>query len=403
MSMASTHLVTTRTGDDDAGNSRPNPARTRSRIPVAGPWVTELEVGYVTDAARNGWYERANDYTSRFEQTFARRLGVRHAVSVPSATAAIHLALTVLGVGPGDEVIVPDLTWIATATPVIHLGATPVFADVDANTWGLSPDSFEQAITPRTKAVIPVDLYGGFPDMKAIRQIADRHGIAILEDAAESIGSTYGGRPSGTLGDMGVFSFHGAKTMTTGEGGMLITDNDAHYERCLVLRDQGRPIKSPTKFLNTEVGYKYRMSSLQAAFGLGQIERLDELVAKKRQIFSWYEQRLADVEQVRLNPAMEGVINSYWMVTAIIDSGLGLQKEELIDLLSADGIDSRPFFYPLSYLPAFKGHPQAETGPSDNPVAYALSPYGINLPSALVLTEDDVDRVCASLRRFLKR
>ncbi|HLF77534.1 MAG TPA: DegT/DnrJ/EryC1/StrS family aminotransferase [Dehalococcoidia bacterium] len=378
-------------------------SKAAAKIPVAGPWITDKEVSYVADAARNGWYERWNEYPTRFEEAFAARLGVRHAVSGPSGTAAIHLALAALGIGPGDEVIVPELTWIASATPVVQLGAMPVFADVDPVTWGLSPEAFAKAITPRTKAVVPVDLYGGIPDMDPIRKIADAHRIAVLEDAAEALGSTYFDRPAGTLGDVAAFSFHGTKTMTTGEGGMLVTDDDALHERCLVLRDQGRATNARHRFWNEEIGYKFRMSAVQAALGLAQTERLDELVAKKRQIFAWYEARLSGMEQLRLNPAIPGVWNSYWMVTAMVDPKVGLEKEALMGLLATDGIDSRPFFYPLSCLPAFKGHPQRETGPQDNPVAYSLSPYGINLPSALMLTEADVERVCSSLRRHLSR
>jgi perosamine synthetase len=373
-----------------------------TRIPVAGPWITEKEVNYVAEAARHGWYERSYEYTTKFEEIFAARLGIRHAVSVPSGTAAIHLSLAALGIGPGDEVIVPELTWLSSATPVVHLGGTPVFADVD-DTWGLSAESFEKSITSKTKAVVSVDLYGSIPDMNAIHEIAKAHGIAVLEDAAEGLGSTYFDRPAGTLGDVAAFSFTGTKTMTTGEGGMLVTD-DAHlHARCLVLRDQGRAKDARHRFWIEEIGYRYRMSSVQAALGIAQTERLDELVAKKRQIFAWYESRLSGVEQLQLNPAMPGVWNSYWMVTAILDSKVGMTGEELMRLLATEGVDTRPFFPPLSSLPAFRNHPQWYTGPQDNPIAYSIAPYGINLPSALMVTEGDVDRVCSALRKHLPR
>src|SRR5207248_4969739 len=191
---------------------------------VAGPWITQHEIDYVNEAARTGWYDKANAFQERFERGFAAYAGVRHAVALPSCTSALHLALLALGVGPGDEVVVPDITWIATSAPISYVGATPVFADVDEGTWCMSARSFEECITPRTRAVIPVDLYGGMPDMDALAEVAHRHRVAIIEDAAEAIGSEFRGRKAGTFGDAGVFSFHGSKTLTTGEGGLLATD-----------------------------------------------------------------------------------------------------------------------------------------------------------------------------------
>ena len=210
------------------------------RIPVSGPWITAKEVAYVSEAVATAWYGQANKYHELFEQNFAAYLGVRFAVCLPSCTSAIHLALLALGVGPGDEVIVPDITWIATAAPISYVGATPVFADIDPKTWCLSAASLEECITPRTRAVIPVDLYGGMPDWEAIRAVADLYGLAVIEDAAEALGSEYRSRQAGSLGDVGVFSFHGSKTLTTGEGGMLVTDRPEIYERVLFLRDHGR-------------------------------------------------------------------------------------------------------------------------------------------------------------------
>lgn len=254
------------------------------RIPISGPWITQKEISYVTDAVTNAWYSNANIYHERFEQAFADYLGVRFAVSLPSCTSAIHLSLLALDVGSGDEVIVPDVTWIASAAPITYVGATPIFADIDLKTWCLSAESFKECITPKTKAVIPVDLYGNMPDMDAIREVAQRHGISIIEDAAEAIGSEYKGKKAGSFGDAGVFSFHGSKTLTTGEGGMLVTDREDIYHRVLFLRDHGRQ-PGNQMFWNTEVAYKYKMTSMQAALGLAQLERIEELITYKRQIF----------------------------------------------------------------------------------------------------------------------
>ncbi|HBO77312.1 MAG TPA: glutamine--scyllo-inositol aminotransferase, partial [Cupriavidus sp.] len=296
------------------------------RIPVSGPSISEKEIAYVTDAVTNAWYANANVYHERFERAFAEYHGVRHAVALPSCTSALHLSLLALGIGPGDEVIVPDSTWIASAAPIQYVGATAVFADIDPQSWCLSAESVEAYVTPRTRAMIPVDLYGNVPDYAALQAIARRHDLAVIEDAAEAAGTWSHGRPAGTFGATGTFSFHGSKTLTTGEGGMLITDDDAIHQRVLVLRDHGRA-PGDTMFMNREVGYKYKMSSMQAALGLAQTERIEELVARKRVIFGWYREELGDCEEVMLNHEAEGVRSSYWMTTAILPDRLGGKAE----------------------------------------------------------------------------
>src|ERR1044071_2561647 len=212
----------------------------KQKFPVSGPSITEKEIEYITDAARNGWYESSAIYQQRFEKAFAAYVGRKHALSLSSCTSAIHLSLLSLGVGPGDEVIVPDITWIGTSAPISYVSAKPVFADIDSETWCLSPQAFQAVLTKNTKAVIPVDLYGNMPAWDEISKIAKEHGIGIIEDAAQAVGSEYGGKKAGSFGDIGVFSFHGTKTMTTGEGGMLVTDNDVIYQRCKFLADHGR-------------------------------------------------------------------------------------------------------------------------------------------------------------------
>jgi perosamine synthetase len=371
------------------------------RIPVSGPWITQKEIDYVADAAANAWYANANVYHDRFEKAFAEYLGVRHAITLPSCTSAIHLSLLALGVGPGDEVIVPDVTWIASAAPVTYVGATTVFADIDPKNWCLSAESFESCITPRTKAVIPVDLYGNVPDYDPLRAIAKRHNIAIIEDAAEAIGSEYHSVKAGSLGDAGVFSFHGSKTLTTGEGGMLVTNRDDIRQRALQLRDHGRA-PGDRMFFNTEIGYKYKMSSLQAALGLAQLERVEELIARKRQIFSWYQKWLDGLAGVTLNHEPPGTKNTYWMVTALWNEEFGPEKPKLMQLLTEKGVDSRPFFHPLSSIPAYGKSEQARSARARNTVSYSLAPRGINLPSGLNLTEEKVKYVCDALRGALK-
>jgi perosamine synthetase len=373
---------------------------TMERIPVSGPWITANEIAYVTDAVTNAWYGNANVWHERFERAFADYVGVKHAIALPHCTAAIHLSLLALKVGPDDEVIVPDCTWIASAAPVTYVGATTVFADIDPQTWCLDAKSFEACITPRTKAVIPVNLYGNMPDMDAIRDVARIHGIAIIEDAAESIGSEYQGRRAGSFGTTGVFSFHGSKTLTTGEGGMLVTDRDDLRARALFLRDHGRP-PGDRLFHNTEVAYKYKMSSMQAALGAAQLERVEELITRKREIFAWYAEELAGVDGLTLNYEAPGTKNTYWMVTAVFDERFGLKKERLMELLAAAGIDCRPFFHPLSSLPAYAGQPEVAAARERNTTSYRVAARAVKLPSALCLTQAQVHRVCTVLKSVL--
>ena len=368
------------------------------RLPVSGPSITQKEIDYVTDAVTNAWYGDANIYHDRFEKAFADHLGVRFAICLPSCTAAIHLSLLALGVSAGDEVIIPDITWIASAAPITYVGATPVFADIDSKTWCLSVASFKECISPRTRAVIPVDLYGGMPDMDELIEVAQDHGIAVIEDAAEAIGSEYKGRRAGTFGDTGVFSFHGSKTLTTGEGGMLVTNSEDIYRQALFFRDHGRQ-PGDKLFWNTSVAYKYKMSSMQAALGLAQLERVEELISRKRQIFEWYAAELADAEWVTLNYETPDTKNSYWMVTAIINGNLGIDKESLMAKMEQGGVDCRPFFYPLSSLPAYENAEQAAKAREQNQVSYRISPYGINLPSGLNMTLEKVQYVAHLLKQ----
>jgi perosamine synthetase len=368
------------------------------RIPIAGPSITQKEIDYVTAAVKSAWYDGANIFHERFEQAFATHCGRRHAVSLPSCTSALHLALLALGVDEGDEVIVPDTTWIASVAPVRYIGATPIFADIDTQTWCLSPEAFEAAITQQTKAAIVVDLYGSMPDWDRLSEIASRRGIVLIEDAAEAVGSRWRERPAGSFGTLSAFSFHGSKTLTTGEGGMLVFDDDQLRARILQLRDHGR-VPGDTMFFNEEVAWKYKMSSMQAALGLAQLERLDELVAKKREVFSWYRKQLADWNYAHLNPDVPGLYNSYWMTTVLLDRALGIKKETLVPVLRQKGVDVRPFFYPLSMIPAFRDTPEAKIARERNRNAYSISPYGINLPSALALDEFTVEHVCVILRQ----
>lgn len=369
-------------------------------IPVAGPWITEREAEYAADAARNAWFKDHYAYNARFERLFADYIGVKHAVSLPHCTAAIHLALAAAGIGAGDEVIVPDVTWIASVAPVVYVGATPVFVDIRTDTWCLDVEAVEAAITEKTRAIIGVDLYGSMADWSKLRALADKHDLFLLEDAAEALGSEYHGRKAGALGDVGVFSFHGSKTVVTGEGGMLVTNDDHLHARVMTLRDHGRPT-GDRFFLNDEVGFKYKMSAMQAAVGLAQMERIDELIARKRQIFAWYKDEIGAIDNLSLNVEPVGTVNSYWMVTIIPDARLNLSKFTLMEELLKRNIDTRPFFSRLSTLPAFKDYELSGIHLPANPCGAHMADCGVNLPSGYQVTQENVKTIGGALREII--
>lgn len=369
-------------------------------IPVAGPSITAREGDLAREAALNAWGPDHYAYNARFERMMADFIGVAHAVSLPHATAGLHLALAAAGIGPGDEVIGPDVTWIASMAPVSYVGATPVFVDILPDTWCLDPAAVEAAITPKTKAIIGVDLYGSMCDWTRLRDIATRHGLVLIEDAAEALGSTYAGQQAGSLGDMAVFSFHGSKTITTGEGGMLVTNDDHLHARVQKLRDHGRP-PGDRFFLNDEVAFKYKMSAVQAALGIAQMERIGALIDYKRTLFGWYSDRLGHLLGLQLNAEPQSTRNSYWMVTVVPDASFGHDKFSLQAALRTRGVDSRPFFSRLSHLKAYAGCTESTRFLPSTSAGEAAATRGVNLPSGYGLDEATVDRVCVALKDAL--
>jgi perosamine synthetase len=370
------------------------------RIPVAGPSISDREVELVAEAARTGWYENHYSFNARFERMLADYVGVAHAVSTPHCTAALHLALSALGIGDGDEVIVPDVTWIASVAPVTYVGAEPVLVDIDPVTWCIDPAAVECAIGPRTKAIIGVDLYGSICDWAALERIATLHGLELIEDAAEALGSSLEGRRAGAFGAISAFSFHGSKTVVTGEGGMLATNDTELFDRVLFLRDHGRN-PGDRFFRNTEIAFKYRMSAVQAALGVAQMERIEALIHHKREIFAWYHDRLSGLDGITLNAEPEGMENSFWMVTAVLDPALGLDKFTLMAELDKRNIDSRPFFTPLSELPAFDSRPQAKRFLNNFDKGRKIASLGVNLPSGYHMNEEKVEIVSAAVKEII--
>lgn len=364
-----------------------------SRIYYTKPSITELEIRYATDAATHGWGDRCYEYIQRFEQLFCQHLGVKYAIATSSCTGALHMGLAALDIGLGDEVILADTNWIASAAPIHQLGATPVFIDVCYDTWCIDPAKVEAAITTKTKAIIAVHLYGNLCDMDALRAIGQRHGIPIIEDAAEAIGSKWHRHAAGSLGSFGTFSFHGTKTVTTGEGGMFVTQDKDLYEKVLTLSNHGRAKEQSKQFWPDMVGFKYKMSNLQAAIGCAQMERIDELIAAKRRVFKFYEEHLNDLP-LTMNPEKADTVNGYWMPSIVVNESLKFDREQLLAAFKSDDIDGRVFFWPLSMLPMFRQRPE-------NSVSYGLYARAINLPSYHDLNESDMLRVIGHIRHHL--
>lgn len=372
----------------------------KMKFELFGPSITDLEIKFVMDAMENGWYgDRKYWYVENFEREFAAYHGRKHALMTPNCTSAIHLLLLGLGVGPGDEVIVPECTWIASATHITHVGAKTVFADIDEKTWCISAESLEKAITPRTKAVIAVDLYGNMPDMDAIRQVTDKHGIHLIEDAAGALGSVYRGARAGSFGIGSVFSFHRTKTITTGEGGMLLLDDDSLFKRCHFLRDHGR--SKDRHYYNAEVAYKYMPCNLLASLGYAQFQRVEELVQAKRHLLTRYRQMFSDIPDLYLNPEPPDGRNGAWCTALIFGRSHGMDKEQAIQELEKLGFEGRPFFYPLSGMPAYGGESVEKR--ERNPVAYDLSARGICLPASFRVSDEELMAYSNAIRAILGR
>ena len=362
-------------------------------ILTAGPSITDKEISYVTDAVTNGWNENWNGYLSRFEDKFAKYLDVNHAITTSSCTGALHLGLLALDVGPGDEVIVPEITWVATASVVSYTGAKPVFCDIEQDSWCMNVQSAEALITPKTKAIFPVHLYGHPANMPDIMTLADQYGLYVIEDAAPSVGAEVAGRKTGTFGNVAGFSFQGAKTLSTGEGGMLVCNDDALFNRVKSLGDHGR---DPSQRLAAiEIGYKYKMSNLQAALGLAQLERVAELNNRKREINALYQELLSGNASLKVTSELEGCKSIHWMTSIELIGATYEDRKNFMENLKRNKIDSRPVFSPISSLPMFNEG-------CENSVAYRIGSSAVNLPSGHNLTHEQIKYVCATINDITK-
>lgn len=356
-------------------------------ISISQPSITQKEIDYVTDAVRSGWVSSLGKYINMFEQKFADFCGVDYAVTTSNGTTAIHLALEALGVKEGDEVIIPDLSFVATANAVKYTGATPVFVDIDPYNLCISPESIEKAVTDRTKVILPVHLYGHPCDMVSINKIAEHHNLLIVEDAAEAHGASINGKKVGSWGLCGTFSFYGNKNITTGEGGMITTNDKALYERCALLRDHA--MSKDKRYWHDEVGFNYRMTNLQAALGCAQLERADELLSRKKQIFKMYEEHLADQPIIQLNRTNDWAENTFWQICVEVEGYDLKMRDELMLKLKGKSIDSRPYFYPISDMPMYNK--------ANTPISHDIYQRGICLPTYFDLNLKDIGLICETL------
>jgi perosamine synthetase len=360
-------------------------------IPISQPSIDKKEIEYVTDAVKSGWVSSLGKYIDMFEDKFATYCGTKYAVATSNGTTALHLALVSLGVTAEDEVIIPDLTFVATGSAVKYIGAKVVVVDIDKDTLCICPKAIKKAITSKTKAIIPVHLYGHPANMEEINKIAKENNLFVIEDAAEAHGAEINGKKVGGLGDAGVFSFYGNKIITSGEGGMITTDDKELYKKMRYLRDHA--MSKEKRYWHTEVGFNYRMTNLQAALGVAQFERINELLDKKKKIFEWYQDGLKDVEGIRLNHQAFWAKNVYWMVCLELDKCNETQRDEFIQKLKAKNIDSRPYFYPVSDMPMYES--------VNTPIAHEVYQRGLNLPSYFDITHGQVEYICNELKRLL--
>lgn len=363
-------------------------------IPIAAPVLAGNEKKYVNDCLDSTWISSAGKYVQLFEEGFARFCGVKHAISCANGTMALHLAMLALGIGPGDEVIVPTFTYVASANAILYVDAKPVFIDCEADTWNIDPAKIEQALTPRTRAILVVHVYGHPVDMDPILRIARNHGLLVIEDAAEAHGASYHGQRVGSIGSVATFSFFGNKVITTGEGGMVTTNDDALAAHIRQLKGQG--MDPERRYWFSMLGYNYRMTNIQAAIGVAQLEKVDWHLAQRRRIAETYRACLADFPDLQLQPELPGCTNSYWMTSLVLGCNLPGRDRVVLEMAER-GVETRPFFYPMHILPIYKDLSAGQ----EFPVADHVAGHGLNLPSSGNLKRSDIHFICNKLIEIL--
>jgi len=366
------------------------------RIPVMEPTLIGNEIAYVTDCIKTGWISSQGHYVREFESLLAGYCSMPYALAVSNGTVALHLALLALGVSKGDQVILPDITFAACINAVIYTGATPVLVDVSRDTWSLDPLAVEKAITSRTKVIMSVHLYGHPCHMDELSLISKKHNIFLIEDCAEALGGMYKDKPIGSFGDISIFSFFGNKTITTGEGGMVLIRDKETYERAHVLRDHG--MSKVKKYWHDVVGYNYRMTNLQGAIGVAQLERLNEIIEAKRKIAHYYNKSFSSFDEIIIPPEETWAYNSFWLYTILLSEKVTISRDDLITELLKHGIESRPTFYPIHQMPIYKSYLD---GNQNFPVAGYISENGISLPSSVSLSEKEQDSIIDIVIHFV--
>lgn len=360
--------------------------------PIYKPSLQGNEKQYVNECLDSTWISSKGSFINVFEKSFANYINIEHATGVCNGTVAIHLALVALGINQGDEVIVPTFTYIASVNPIVQVGATPVFVDSERKSWQMSPEDIEQKITPKTKAIIVVHLYGHPCDMDKIMKIAQKHNLLVIEDCAEAIGTRYKGQHVGTFGDVATFSFFGNKTITCGEGGMVVTNDQTIYDRLVHFKGQG--LAKYREYWHDTIGFNYRMTNIQAAIGLAQLEQIETFLKKKQEIACWYCEYLKD-SSIEFHKPVEDVYHSFWMCSILVEKSQ--LRDELRDYLKSYGIETRPTFYPIHTMPMYAKNFIKHT------IAEDLAGRGINLPSYPALEKSDVEYICRRIREFYER
>ncbi len=367
------------------------------KYPVAQPMLRGNELKYIKECIDTNWIAAGGNFVKRFEDGFASYCGTKYGIACSSGTTALHLALMGYGIGNGDEVIVPVFTFAATANAVIHAGAKPVFVDIERDSWTIDPKKLEEKITKRTKAVMPVHIYGHPADMDEINKIANDYNLKVIEDACPSHGSEYNGRRTGSLGDAGCFSFHASKIITTGEGGMITTDDAEFTERAALIRDQG--FRKTNYYWHEVIGYNYKLTNVQAAIGVAQLEALDEKIKLKAEQTSYYYSLLRKVPGISLPKDKSNVKRVLPFMVFLLDDGFPLKRSELDAKLKEHGIDRRPLFYPLHHMPPYKGYVSKN---EKFPVAEDISYRGLQIPSSLSLTKEDIKSIVGAIAEIAK-
>ncbi len=364
------------------------------KIPVNEPAISKNALKYVTDCIKTGWISSSGQYLKDFEEKFAEYLGVKHAITTTNGTTAIHLAILALGIKKGDEVILPSHTMMSSAAAIVYTGATPVLVDVERDSWNMNVSQIEKKITKRTKAIMPVHIYGHSVDMDPIIALAKKYHLYIIEDAAESTGAEYKGRLTGTIGNIGCFSFYANKIITTGEGGMIVTNNDKVAAHARLLKDMAH---SPQKrFLHKEIGFNFRMTNLQAALGVAQLEEVKKYIQKKRWMAALYNKELSKIKGLTLPIERSWAKSVYWMYGVLVEKDFGLSRDEFMKKLSEKGVDTRTFFIPMHRQPIlrkmglFKGEKY--------PVSDEIGRRGLYLPSGLAITKKQIEIVCRAIK-----